>query len=144
MVQTVVIVILLALDAAIVLSNQPAFQGAMTLNVPGLSGQPIVVTMQMLMTAAGAALVLAWIAALVDRAALDRRVQNDERTMRVMSDEMQRVKAKAYDQERQPLEDIRTKLETLDRDIRGLRARLDREPLAKPVDALPKTADAVR
>lgn len=144
MVQTVVIVILLALDAAIVLSNQPAFQGAMTLNVPGLSGQPIVVAMQMLMTAAGAALVLAWIAALVDRAALDRRVQNDERTMRVMSDEMQRVKAKAYDQERQPLEDIRTKLETLDRDIRGLRARLDREPLAKPVDALPKTADAVR
>ncbi|HEV2359356.1 MAG TPA: hypothetical protein VGZ23_17335 [bacterium] len=144
MVQTVVIVILLALDAAIVLSNQPAFQGAMTLNVPGLSGQAIVVTMQMLMTAAGAALVLAWIAALVDRAALDRRVQNDERTMRVMSDEMQRVKAKAYDQERQPLEDIRTKLETLDRDIRGLRARLDREPLAKPVDALPKTADAVR
>lgn len=144
MVQTVVIVILLALDAAIVLTNQPAFQGAMTLNLPGQPGQSVVVTMQMLMTAAGGALVIAWIAALVDRAGLDRRVQNDERKMQMLHDEMARVKAKAYDQERQPLEDVRTKLETLDRDVRGLRSRLDREPLPKPVDALPKMADAAR
>jgi hypothetical protein len=84
----------------------------------------------MLMEAAGAALIIAWIAGMIDRAALDRRVAEYERSVRVMNDEMSRVKARAYDEERQPLDDIRVRLDTLDRDIRGLRARMDREPLA--------------
>jgi len=133
MLQTTVIVLLLAIDAAIVLGNPSAFQHAMTLRMPGAGGQTLDVAVQTLMIAAGAALVLAWIAALTDRAALDRRAQHYERTVRVMGDEMRRVKAQAYDQERPPLDDIRVKLDTLDRDIRGLRARIDREPL-RPAD----------
>jgi hypothetical protein len=133
MLQTIVIAILLIAGAAVVLANPAAFQGSLNLHVPGASAQVIVVTIQDLMAAAGAALVLAWIAALLDRGGLDRRVQQYERTMRVTNDEMLRVKARAYDQERQPLEDIRVRLDTLDRDIRGLRARIDREPL--PTDA---------
>lgn len=133
MLQTLVIAILLIVDAALVLSNPSAFQGSLTLRIPG-SDQTFAVTMQTLMAAAGGALVLAWIAALMDRAGLDHRVQHYERTMRVMSDEMLRVKARAYDDERQPLEDIRVRLDTLDRDIRGLRARIDREPLTQPSD----------
>ena len=134
MLQTLVIVVLLILDAAIVLANPSAFQGSLTLRMPGAADRFVVLTIQDLMVAAGAALVLAWIAALLDRGGLDRRVQQCERTMRVMSDEMLRVKAKAYDEERQPLEDIRVRLDTLDRDIRGLRARIDREPLPQPAD----------
>jgi|GEM_PF-2010833 len=134
MLQTLVIVMLMLFDAAIVLMNPSAFQGTLTLRMPGAGDQSVVVTLQSLMAAAGAALVIAWIAALIDRSALDRRVQRYEQEMREMSDEMLRVKAKAYDQERQPLEDIRVRLDTLDRDIRGLRARIDREPLPRPAD----------
>lgn len=134
MLQTIVIVILLIIDGAIVLTNPSVFQGSLTLAVPGAADQTVVVTIRDLMIAAGVALILAWIAALIDRAALDRRARHYERTMRVMSDEMARVKARAYDEERQPLEDIRVKLDTLERDIRGLRARIDREPLSRPAD----------
>jgi hypothetical protein len=135
MLQTVLIAILLILDAAIVLTNPSVFQGSLTLRMPGAADQVVVLTIQDLMVAAGAALVLAWIAALIDRGGLDRRVQQYERTTRLMNDEMLRVKAKAYDEERQPLEDIRVRLDTLDRDIRGLRARIDREPLPRPADS---------
>jgi hypothetical protein len=134
MLQTLVIVILLLLDAAVVIMNPSAFQGSLTLRMPGAGDQVLTVTLQSLMAAAGAALVIAWIAALIDRGGLDRRVQRYEQETREMSDEMLRVKAKAYDQERQPLEDIRVRLDTLDRDIRGLRARVDREPLPRPAD----------
>ncbi|HKX16641.1 MAG TPA: hypothetical protein VJT33_01335 [bacterium] len=134
MLQTIVIVILLIIDGAIVLTNPSVFQTALTFAAPGTANLPVVVTIRDLMIAAGGALVLAWLAALIDRAALDRRVQRYERTMRVMSDEMARVKARTYDEERQPLEDIRVKLDTLDRDIRGLRARIDREPLPRPAE----------
>jgi hypothetical protein len=135
MLQVILIAILLILDAAIVLTNPSVFQGSLTLRMPGAADQVVVLTIQDLMVAAGAALVLAWIAALIDRGGLDRRVQQYERTTRLMNDEMLRVKAKAYDEERQPLEDIRVRLDTLDRDIRGLRARIDREPLPRPADS---------
>jgi len=141
MLQTIVIVMLLILDAAVVLANPSAFQGSLTLRIPGSAGQFLVVTMQDLMAAAGAALVIVWIAAMIDRGALDRRIQRDERTMKGMSDEMLRVKAGAYDEERRPLEDIRVRLDALDRDIRGLRARIDREPLPGPVDTTRVTID---
>ena len=139
MLQTIVIAIFLILDAALVLANPSVFQGSLVLRWPGAADQSMVVTMRDLMAAAGGALVLAWIAALIDRGALDRRVQHYERTMQVMSEEMLRVKARAYDEERQPLEDIRVRLDTLDRDIRGLRARIDREPLPKTADTTPVT-----
>jgi hypothetical protein len=134
MLQTILIATLLIIDAAIVLANPSAFQASLTLRMPGSTDRFVVVTVENLMAAAGAALVLAWIAALLDRAGLDHRVQRYERTTRAMSDEMLRLKARAYDEERQPLEDICVRLDTLDRDIRGLRARIDREPLPKPAD----------
>jgi hypothetical protein len=138
MLQTIVIVILLIAGAVIVLANPAAFHGSLALHMPG-SDDLTVVTMQALMAAAGAALVIAWIAALIDRGALDRRIQRYERTMQEMSNEMLRVKAKAYDEERLPLEDIRVRLDALDRDIRGLRARIDREPLPRPAETNPVT-----
>ncbi len=144
MLQTIVIAILLIAGAAMALANASAFQGSLTLSVPGAAGQTVGVTIHDLVVAAGAALVLAWIAALIDRAGLDRRVQRYERTMRVMSDEMLRVKARVYDEERQPLDDIRVRLDTLDRDIRGLRARIDREPLSKPADTTRVTVENPR
>jgi hypothetical protein len=136
MVQTIVVVILLAIDAWIVLTNPAAFQTSLALRSSQSAGQVYTVTIRMLMEAAGAALVIAWIAGLIDRAGLDRRVEQYERTTRVMSEEMMRTKARAYDEERGPLEDIRVRLDTLDRDIRGLRARFDREALAPAADTV--------
>jgi hypothetical protein len=135
MVQTIVVVILLAIDAWIVLTNPAAFQMSLTLRTSSSASQIYTVTIRMLMEAAGAALVIAWIAGMIDRAGLDRRVEQYERTTRVMSEEMMRVKSRAYDEERQPLEDIRVRLDTLDRDIRGLRARIDREPVSPVASA---------
>jgi hypothetical protein len=132
MLQTIVVVILLAIDAWIVLTNPAAFQTSLTLHASRTAGQFYTVTIRMLMEGAGAALVIAWIAGMIDRASLDRRMEQHERTVRVMSDEMSRVKAQAYDGERQPLEDIRVRLDALDRDIRGLRVRM--EPLAPAAD----------
>lgn len=130
MLQSIVTVILLVVDAVIVLTNPSAFGASLSLRIPGTANQTVSMTLQDLMVGVGAGLILAWVAALIDRGAVDRRVQHYERTMRVMSDEMLRVKARSYDAERQPLEDIRVKLDTLDRDVRGLRARIDREPLS--------------
>jgi hypothetical protein len=89
----------------------------------------------MLFEAAGAALIIVWIAGLIDRASLDRRVEQYERTVRFMNEKMMQVKSRAYDDERQPLEDICVRLDALDRDIRGLRARMNREPPAPAADA---------
>ena len=147
MLQTLVILILLAADAWIVLTNPGAFQTLLSLRVSSSSAQVYSVTIQTLMEAAGAALVIAWVAGMIDRAALDRRVEHYERTVRVMNDDVARMKARAYDEERQPLEDIRIRLEALDRDVRGLRARIDREPLAPVSDTtrvVPSETRAVR
>lgn len=135
MLQTILIAILLVADAAIVAANPSAFQATITLGVPGAADQSVIVTMEQLMVAAAAALVLAWIAALIDRGALDGRIQRFERTVHTLNDELMRMKSKAYDEEREPLEDIRVRLDSLDRDIRGLRARIDREPLPKQADS---------
>ena len=142
MLQTVVIAILLMAGAALVLGNPYVFQGSLALHAPGVANTFVLVTIQDLMAAAGAALVLAWIAALIDRGGLDRRIQRYERTVHAMNDDLLRMKSKAYDEEREPLEDIRVRLDALDRDIRGLRARIDREPLPKPVDTTRLTAGA--
>jgi hypothetical protein len=134
MLQTIVTIILLIFAAAVVITNPSVFQGSVTLRAPGMPDQVAVITLANLMEAAGAGLVVIWIAGRIDRGGLEGRVTRYERDMRVMNDEVLRMKAHAYDQERQPLEDIRIRLDTLDRDIRGLRARIDREPAAGPAD----------
>lgn len=134
MLQTIVIVILLAIDGWIVLTNPAAVQTSILLRTSSSSAQVYSVTIRMLFEAAGAALIILWIAGLIDRASLDRRVEQYERTVRFMNEKMMQVKSRAYDDERQPLEDICVRLDALDRDIRALRARMDREPPAPAAD----------
>lgn len=134
MLQTIVVVILLAIDGWIVLMNPAAVQTSMTLRMSSSSDQVYALTIRMLFGAAGAGLIIVWIAGLIDRASLDRRVQQYERTVRVMNEKMMQVKSRAYDDERQPLEDMCVRLDALDRDIRSLRARMDREPSAPAAD----------
>jgi hypothetical protein len=135
MLQTIVVVILLAIDGWIVLTNPAAVQTSILLRTSSSSAQVYSVTIRMLFEAAGAALIILWIAGLIDRASLDRRVEQYERTVRFMNEKMMQVKSRAYDDERQPLEDICVRLDALDRDIRALRARMDREPPAPAADA---------
>jgi len=135
MLQTIVVVVLLAIDGWIVLTNPAAVQTSILLRTSSSSAQVYSVTIRMLFEAAGAALIILWIAGLIDRASLDRRVEQYERTVRFMNEKMMQVKSRAYDDERQPLEDICVRLDALDRDIRALRARMDREPPAPAADA---------
>ena len=135
MLQTIVVVVLLAIDGWIVLTNPAAVQTSILLRTSSSSAQVYPVTIRMLFEAAGAALIILWIAGLIDRASLDRRVEQYERTVRFMNEKMMQVKSRAYDDERQPLEDICVRLDALDRDIRALRARMDREPPAPAADA---------
>jgi hypothetical protein len=70
------------------------------------------------------------------------RVLRYERTMRVAGDGIARIRARAGDGERRPLEEIRATLDTLDRDIRWLRARFDQDiSAASGADTAPATVE---
>lgn len=121
MVQTVIVVILILADAALVQLNLGALQGPVALAVPGTAG--FTVTAMLVLVAAGAALALGWLAGQVDRAILERRVRHRDATLRVMGEELLRLKATAYEQH-PSLVEIHTRLDALDRDLRVLQERV--------------------
>jgi len=121
MVQTVIVVILILADAALVQLNLGALQGPVALAVPGTAG--FTVTPMLVLVAAGAALALAWLAGQVDRAILERRVRHRDAALRVMGEEMLRLKATAHEQH-PSLVDIAARLDAFDRDLRVLQERV--------------------
>lgn len=134
--QTVLVILLLLGDAALVYYNLSALQAQITLAAPGTQ---IATTHLVLMAAVGGAFVLMWLAGVADRAVLERMVRQRDTTVHAMSEEMLRMKSVAYDQERPPLHDIRVRLDSMERDLRAIRARVgdgalakDREPVQVP------------
>lgn len=121
MVQTVIVVIFILADAVLVQFNLGALQGPVALAVPGTAG--LTVTPMLVLVAGGAALALGWLAGQVDRAILERRVRHRDATLRVMGEEMLRLKATTNEQH-PSLVDINTRLDTLDRDLRALQERV--------------------
>jgi hypothetical protein len=123
MVQTVIVVILILADAVLLQLNLDALQGPVALAVPGTGG--FTVTPMLVLVAGGAALALAWLAGQVDRTILERRVRHRDATLRVMGEEMLRVKATAHEPH-PSLVDIGARLDALDRDLRALQERVER------------------
>jgi hypothetical protein len=121
MVQTIIVVLLLVADAMLILLDADALQAPFTVAVPGTAG--VTATPMLMLVAAGAALVLGWLAGQVDRAILERRIRHRDATLRVMGEELLRLKAAAYEQ--QPsLAELRGRVDALDRDVRALEERL--------------------
>ncbi len=124
MIQTIVVIVLLIADIVLALLHYPDLLRVARIipNAPGIGFTHVV-----LMAAVGAAFVVIWLAGLADRIAVMRRVRVrlDERdaALHAMGEEMLRMKAACYDQERPPLEDIRTRLEAMEQDLHSLRAR---------------------
>jgi len=95
---------------------------------------PVAVTGLAIMAAAGAVLVVAWIAGQVDRAVLERQIRRRDTTLhvigeelaRVMGEEWVRIRATVDDRESRPWAELRTRLDVIDRDLQGLRERVDR------------------
>ena len=124
MIQTIVVIVLLSADIVLAVIHYPNLLRVARIipNAPGIG-----VTHFALMAAVGAAFVLVWLAGLADRVTFMRRirVRLDERdaALHAMGEEMLRMKAACYDQERPPLEDIRARLEAMEQDLHSLRAR---------------------
>jgi len=74
-----------------------------------------------LMAAVAGSFVLVWLAGVVDRAALERRLRQRDAALHAMGEEMLLMKSAAYDQERPPLADIRARLDSMERDLRAIR-----------------------
>jgi hypothetical protein len=121
MVLTVIVLLLLLADAALVYFNIPVMRSPLTLTAPGLAA-----TTSHLALAAGAAgaFVLIWLGGLVDRALVEQRVRQRDATLHAMGEELLRMKSAAYDQERPPLADVRARLEAMERDLQAIRARI--------------------
>ena len=124
MIQTIVVIVLLIADIVLALLHYPNLLRVARIipNAPGIG-----VTHVALMAGVGAAFVLVWLAGLADRVAFMRhirvRVGERDAALHAMGEEMLRMKAACYDQERPPLEDIRTRLEAMEQDLHSLRAR---------------------
>jgi hypothetical protein len=124
MVQLIVVTILLLADAVLVAFNSALMRSPLTISALGARA-----TTSQVALAAGAAgaFVLIWVAGGIDRLDLERRLRQGAAKIRAMHEETQRLKAAAYDQERPPLDDIRARLEFIQRDLQIVRARLGGE-----------------
>ncbi len=125
MIQTVALMLLIAAEAALVYYNIPAMDSTVTIAGPGIQ---ITVSLLAVMAAVAGAFGLIWLAGLADRAGFERQARQRDATLGAIGEEMMRMKSSAYDRERPPLADIRLRLETMERDLRGIRLRLGVSP----------------
>ncbi len=121
MIQMIIVAVLLLADATLALFHYPRLLRVARLfpNAPGIG-----ITHIALMTAVGAAFVLIGLAGLADRVIFVRRarahLEERDAALHAMGEEMLRMKAACYDQERPPLADIRTRLDALEQGLRAL------------------------
>ncbi len=126
MIQTVVVIVLLLADATLALFHYPHLLRVARI-FPGAPG--IGVTHVALMTAVGAAFLAIGLAGLADRVVFMRRsgarLQERDAALHAMGEEMLRMKAACYDQERPPLAEIRAQLDAMEQGLRALLTHAD-------------------
>jgi hypothetical protein len=121
MIQTIAVVVLLLADVTLALLHYPHLLRVARLfpNVPAVG-----ITHIALFTAVGAAFLLIGLAGFADRIVFMRRVRTrlEERdaTLHAMGDEVLRMKAVCYDQERPPLADVQARLDAIEQGLRAL------------------------
>jgi hypothetical protein len=127
MVQTVIVILLVLADVALARFNSPALQTPVTVSAPGM--QATTISLFLLMLAFAGALVLVWLAGLIDRAALEQRMRRHERTVRATRDELLESRSAAYVADRSVTADVRARLDAVERDVAALRARIGDGPV---------------
>lgn len=126
MVQTILVVLLLLLDAVIVRQNITVLGSPFSINVPGIPGGPsIAVTPLGLLAGMAGALALLWLVAQAERWVQERQVRERDAALQSMGEELLRIKGSMYDEERPPLADIRLRLDAIERDLRMIRRTVE-------------------
>jgi hypothetical protein len=123
MVQTIVMIIVLLVLAAVVQQNGAGVHATTSLVLPGATNIPV--SLLRLIAAIGAAAVVVWLAGLVDLAVLSGRLRRREAAHRAMEQELARIKATAYDTQRPLLADLRTRLEEIVQEMAGMLGRVE-------------------
>jgi hypothetical protein len=122
MIQTTVVVLLVVLDAILAQLNASVLGAHLTFTLPG--APTVHVTYLQIMAGVSAALALTWFAGMIDRHAIERRVEQRESALAAMQEELLR-KAASYDREQPLLLEVRLRLEELGREMRALQTRRD-------------------
>lgn len=121
MIQTIAVVALLLADVTLALLHYPHLLRVARLfpNVPAVG-----ITHIALFTAVGAAFLLIGLAGVADRIVFMRRVrarlEERDAALHAMGDEVLRMKAVCYDQERPPLADVQARLDAMEQGLRAL------------------------
>lgn len=121
MIQTIAVVALLLTDVALALFHFPNLLRVARLfpQAPGIG-----ITHIALFTAVGAAFLLIGLAGLADRLIFMRRVrarlEERDAALRAMGEDVLRMKAACYDQERPPLAEVQVRLDAVEQGLRAL------------------------
>jgi hypothetical protein len=121
MVQMIVVAVLLLADLIVVAFNMSLMRSPLTVS---LFGAHVTTGQFVLPAGAGVAFVLIWAAGAMDRVVWRGLLRKGAAAVKAMTDEVQNLKAAAYDQERPPLDDIRARLEYIQRDLQIVTAHL--------------------
>lgn len=126
MVQTILVVLLLLLDAVVVRQNMTVLGSPASISVPGIPGTPsIAVTPLGLLAGMAGALALLWLVAQAERWVQERQVRERDAALQSMGEELLRIKGSMYDEERPPLADVRLRLDAIERDLRVIRRTME-------------------
>jgi hypothetical protein len=123
MIQTVTVVILLLIGAAVAETNFSILHSLISFGLPGM--ETVTLTYLNVLAVIGGVLLLVWLAGLADLETLRAQIRRRNALVRAMDLELARMKSAAYDQQQPTLADIKARLGAVVQEISGLRARVE-------------------
>jgi hypothetical protein len=141
MVQTLVMVIVLLIVGAVIQTNMAVMHTQSPLTLPGDSS--VTISYLRLLAAMGAAVALVWLAGMVDIAFLRGQIRRRDAAMLTLEQDLMRFKATGYDQQQAGLNDVRSRLEVVVHELRGMLARVENVVRGTP-NRIPREEAVVR
>jgi hypothetical protein len=129
MIQTVVLVLLLIGGAMVAQANLEVLHSQLRVVLPGLSGVPL--TLLRALTAIAAALVVLWVAGLIDLAIARRQIRSRDAAVRSMQRAMAELKSTEFDRQRSALATIERRLDVLAQEVRNAIPRREVETVVE-------------
>jgi hypothetical protein len=111
MIQTLILIVMLAAGGAIAGMNTSVLHSPVTLSLPGLPNESL--TVLQILAGMGGMLVLLWLAGMMDLVIQRVQIRRRDGLLEAKDLEIMRIKAEAYDQQRPALAEIRARLEKL-------------------------------
>ena len=141
MVQTLVMVIMLLIIGAAIQTNMAVIHTQSPLTLPGDASVPI--SYLRLLAAMGAAAALVWLAGMVDFGLLRGQIRRRDAAMLALEQDLMRFKATGYDQQQTALDDVKSRLEVVVHELRGMVARVENVVRGAP-NRIPREEAVVR